>query len=719
MHKVTGVTYFPGDSIPDKHQKPQNAQEAWSMAFEQTGWKLDVETNPKELPDPEDPAGEWTIGELQQALYAVRIRSKAAQQKKDREAIELAKKDQKGENDNPANNEQTQNDDDLGTKIESAEATLHKRLEKMTQLEIQEFIPGLVTVEDPLDKEWVYELLCVQKIKDFDRGVMFDTYGSDSENLPREGAAVAAEWTFGDDARTLQTALKQQEKEAPPGENDPSAEPTNEAKEIKLRWGNANNKELQSVNKAYFRVGVHEVGHAMGLDHNFKDHGFMNTTDTIAEDDLTAQRKALEEKVQSAGVSPKVLEQAQKIGVLPGRFRQVDPFPGFIGLHFQADDLNRLRFGADVAIRPGTSFQDFGPLFGDVSPTPAEGLSLEASPLLDAVPFGAPVRINVKITNTSDKPQKGPISLSLKSGVVTGSVIDPQRNERYFWPLKKSEDSDPGGVLAPWETRTYALTLMRGPQKALFPMVGDHLVKITAEWPRDRKSVYLEAAPTRIRVTAPVDDNHRAAALKVMSTPDTLFSLAIVGDHLTEGNEAVKAALANPILSPHFALIRAKLLLIGPREIDPDEACELIDDAVVMSFDEIDSLSSSLWKVCGPPKGKQFDHEKLKNAVSALKHCFRILHAKSSIDKVRSKKVTKCLDDLDTLAQPTVKLPIKPQDLSTASAEFGKVRRSATGRYLDKIKREVAAEANEWANQRLRERLLSEMTPSKPPGTGK
>ena len=273
------------------------------------------------------------------------------------------------------------------------------------------------------------------------------------------------------------------------------------------------------------------------------------------------------------------------------------PFPENILLAFHPEDLHRLRFGPDITVRPGTTFDDYGPLSGDSKLTRAEGLELEVSPLLEAVPFGAPVRIQLKLKNTSDKDQMVPKSLSLKSGVVDGRVSDPDGNERTFWPLKKSLDGDEYATLAPDGSSGHAVTLLRGAQMALFPMAGDHRVKVTATWENAGGKMFVENE-TVVHVTPPVDESHRAAALKVISTPDTLLSLAIGGDHLTEGNAAIRAALANPILKPHFAIIEARRLLTSnPGQKNPEtanlrtyDACRLIDEGTVLSFDEIERI---------------------------------------------------------------------------------------------------------------------------------
>jgi hypothetical protein len=100
-----------------------------------------------------------------------------------------------------------------------------------------------------LDREWRYHILCVRNIDSTPRGIMYDAYATDSNNVPREGIGIASHWVIPDE--------------------DP--------------WGLVKNLRFGTAAAPYFRTALHEIGHAMGLYHNTVDNGIMNTTDVIAE----------------------------------------------------------------------------------------------------------------------------------------------------------------------------------------------------------------------------------------------------------------------------------------------------------------------------------------------------------------------------------------------------------------------------------------------------
>jgi hypothetical protein len=335
----------------------------------------------------------------------------------------------------------------------------------------------------------------------------------------------------------------------------------------------------------YFRTVVHETGHAMGLYHNTADNGFMNTTDVIASNSLTPGSPA---------------------------------FPNNVQWSYNGDDAKRLRHMPDIYVRPGGL--PFGTSYATtpISPTDLsvaiEDLALHVSPLLESVPLGAPVRVNVELVNISDtQPVFAPTTLSMKSGLVRGTVVDPNGSVRTFVPLLRCIEEHPIGTLNPGQHITHAITLLRGAQGALFPMPGIYQIGVEVHW--DNGGV--EATVTgeaNVMVTSAVDDAHAQAALKVLSTPDTLLTLVLGGDHLKDGISAIQTALQNPVLRPHFAYIEAKRLAerFGKRRANLRAAAELIDDSTVMSPAEIKKTARLV-------KAEGADSAPGKNIVKTLK----------------------------------------------------------------------------------------------------
>jgi hypothetical protein len=433
---------------------------------------------------------------------------------------------------------------------------------------------------DPLlDEDWCYHLFCVNRIQGEERGVMYDVGGGDSNNIPREGAAIACSWPFPKDGQ----------------------------------WGDPGKLKqlLQDPQDVCFRVAVHEIGHAMGLDHNFRGFGLMSTTDVIASGGF-AQFLRLDAEAQSAGEKAEAAEAIATLAQVKGEAGISDVaksralnaarekkeklasalkvlFPANMELNFHPDDLNRLRFGPDVTIRPGTYFENGGPLFSDSNAILAEGLGLTVSPLLESVPFGAPVRVVLRLTNNTDEALSAPAELGFNSGLVCGTVIDPTGRERSFWPIKKCYDKETATDLPPSESVFGALTLIRGAQGALFPIVGSHKIKVRVSWNRGTQRVFREHE-TDVYISPPVNDAHHILALKLLSTPDVLLSIAIKGKHLKEGNAAIRAAIGNDALKPHFQMPYFMLTALT----SVDQACNELTETAVLSFPEVEKIAKIL-----------------------------------------------------------------------------------------------------------------------------
>jgi hypothetical protein len=86
-----------------------------------------------------------------------------------------------------------------------------------------------------------------------------------------------------------------------------------------------------------------------------------------------------------------------------------------------------LRFGQDVA--PGYQGIPFSSLDAAAE---LEGLEVKVSPLIETVPMGAPIRIDFCLANNGSQKMPVPGSLNMKTGHVSGEVIDPSGTKRTF-----------------------------------------------------------------------------------------------------------------------------------------------------------------------------------------------------------------------------------------------------------------------------------------------
>ena len=322
-------------------------------------------------------------------------------------------------------------------------------------------------------------------------------------------------------------------------------------------WGQVQGLRAGSAPVPYFRTAVHELGHAMGLKHNSEDTGFMTASNDIAKMSLQ---------------TPEV------------------PFPKNVMWKFTPEDEKRLRHWPDPVVRPG----GIGWGGGDRSPTstlteiPPPHLRLDVSALSPTVPLAAPVRVELSLTNTDETLlSMVPASLSLMSGAVRGTVTDSSGTVRSFSPLVIAGEAQVT-FLEPGASLSDSLSLLRGRDGALFPLPGNYRIVVEVRWQEELKD-FVITGETTVTVTPAADAAHAEVARKVLATPDTLLVLALGGDHLKEGIDAIQAALAHPVLRPHFAYAEARRVgrRFGQRKADLRAAAALIDATTVMSSAEL------------------------------------------------------------------------------------------------------------------------------------
>jgi hypothetical protein len=405
--------------------------------------------------------------------------------------------------------------------------------------ELHAALPALRDTFD-LDQQWRYHIFCVGKLEDAGRGYKFDVNGGEPGSPLFPSVVLAGKYEFGDERI----------------------------------WGKSLGRKALDLTPAYFRTAVHELGHALGLEHNFNTTGFMSTTDTLR--DVAAQEALAPDQID-------VLKAME--------------------WEFAPDDLQRLRHWPDAVIRPGSgAVPKFAlPGIDEYRITVLEGgavdapgkvpLELEIKPFEGEVPVGAPVRILLKLTNKDSKARAVP-RLSFKSGNITGSVELPSGETRRFAPVAETLDDRAEQILAPEKSIEGSLTLLRGPDGALFPDSGSYNITIDL-WIFHRNEFATLSKSTAVRVGPFRDEKHRRIAELLARTKETLVSFAIgSGDGLEGGNQAVNLALNNAVLKTHFAVIRLKRLCRGIGRVrgSLDEALRLLAEESRLTDSEMAGL---------------------------------------------------------------------------------------------------------------------------------
>lgn len=397
-----------------------------------------------------------------------------------------------------------------------------------------------------LDKRWRYHMLAVPEFDDYDAfGVMYDHTSRDINDIPREGAAIAANIKF----------------------------------ENMSLWGKCKSMRFGETRDPYFRTAIHEIGHAMMLRHpdNQHDNYIMQRTISVANN-----------------AEPPV------------------EFPENIHWTFSPRDVHLLCHLPDIAVRPG------GVSFGSPSqrlPVNAryeiirlQGLKLNVNTLSNVVPIGAPVRVEFELRNDSGEDIVIPGSLSMKSGHISGKVIDPSGTPQEFATIMHYTRETHEQVLKPGESRKHSITLIWGTNGPLFPQPGFYRVALDFSWFKDGVRMQVSGSTT-VLISAPGNKNHAEAAHGILSNSDTLLALAIGGDHRHTGSAAIRQAVADPVLKPHYALVEAKRVGQRFHERAPrlDQAADVLDNHTMMTRAEVKRISKIIDNTLQEPDQNDID----------------------------------------------------------------------------------------------------------------
>ena len=352
-----------------------------------------------------------------------------------------------------------------------------------------------------LDREWLFYILVVSKLDPnfLMLGLMFDSdTGDDPNKTPREGLAMISQWPIG---------------------NNP-------------RWGYPPGTLFQDAKDPFMRTAVHELGHAMGLDHpeNYVppnpaepfDRTLMCTTGSVVQETASGLR-----------------------------------FPKNIIWQYSEKNLMRLRHWSDVMVRPGGKPFHSAPnkLPNDVrDAVEFPGLQLTLKPQHSEVPIGAPVRVKVTLTNLTESPVPVPSDLELDSSNISGAVKDRTigTSRTFASPTRVVRYHCPKVTLKPKESVSAVITLLHGTRGALFPQAGVAEIQVQAAWSLDEGPHVVVRGYTTVLVTGIESPSHAAAAHCILTTPETQKVLVLGDVGLPKAVEALRLASEDNTLGRHF-----------------------------------------------------------------------------------------------------------------------------------------------------------------------
>jgi hypothetical protein len=382
-----------------------------------------------------------------------------------------------------------------------------------------------------LDTEWRYHILAVRNLDSTPRGIMYDAFGTDSNNVPREGVGISTHWTIPDTAE----------------------------------WGLVRGQRFGASPAPYFRTAVHELGHAFGLFHNTVDLGFMNTTDVIAAAATPTTPFPNNIKWAFANDDLKRLRHYPDIFIRPGG----------------------TAFGTASSTTPAISPTDFQ--------TEVTGLELRVAPLLDEVPIGAPVRVHIELVNIGDVDHWVPEKLSLKTDFVRGWVVDPSGLQRSFSPLVRCIEDKPMRILAPGEAVAYDLTLLRGADGALFPASGLYDIVVEVTWEIGEAEAVVQGSANLLVTGVQDGAHAEAAyQLLATPDAHLVLALGgdHMGEGIRAIQAGIESDVLRPHYAVIEAKRLAKLGVKGEGRYDT--AAKLVDASSVMSVSERDRLDEIL-----------------------------------------------------------------------------------------------------------------------------
>ncbi len=395
------------------------------------------------------------------------------------------------------------------------------------------------------DRQWIYHALVVPRFTTQQYlffGKMYTGVGVDTDLVPREGLVVAAKAQFTEDAQ----------------------------------FGSAAGKALQDVPAAAFCNFMHELGHTMGLLHRYRGNGFMQELLYFA-----------------------------LVDTAPGERK----FPENLGFHYDPKDVLRLRHHPDIWVRPGgvpfaTGFSEMPVPDNDVLTDVSAQMQLVVKPVAPVVPLGAPVKLQLRLTNRTQGTLPGPVDMSLKAGSVAGSVVAPSGEVGTFSAVAPFDYVHVANFAA-GRSLCHGESIWRGPGGALFPAPGFYRIDVEVGWVAPG-GLARSRAHCKVLISPPLTREHEQAAYRILACPDLVYLLinraapggagAPVSERLIMAMDLLQECLAVAELRPFLAPLEALLVA----STDLRQSARLLDAQSVLTTGEVDYLVAQI-KQAGKP----------------------------------------------------------------------------------------------------------------------
>lgn len=349
---------------------------------------------------------------------------------------------------------------------------------------------------------WVYYLMCIEYFKGYkpDRkheaaGWMFDHENLDTNEVPREGAAISAKWQF------------------------PNAD-----------WCKKCKGEIGNLDLAYLRLAIHEVLHSMGILHDDKNDNLTNITEEVARQN--SENFPTEKSFYLNRTTILMLNHYPDPFVRPGMIK-----------------FNRIRgFGYPS--------NEIDSNFSSSSNIPLE---FKVSATNKSVPRGAPARFDLRLTNKGSQNIDVPLNIGLKYGFlqirITSYADSKYKNEvRSIFIFDDFHGLKP---LMPKGQINSSVTVLQGSNGALFPSSGTYKIDFLLQWKNSQDIVQLHCNQ-QIEIDKPNSIEEVRLANLINNTADGALSIIIGNKYNESGRKLIQKISQNKILGRHYYYILFK-----------------------------------------------------------------------------------------------------------------------------------------------------------------